>query len=71
LGPLSKAGKADRDFLTRIAWRCGDLLRLEHLFATVPDAAVRRKLLSTLRVENSATDAPMAPTWRPVDGQAD
>jgi hypothetical protein len=28
---------------------------LEHLFATVPDAAVRRKLLSTLRVENSAT----------------
>jgi hypothetical protein len=27
---------------------------LEHLFATVPDAAARRKLLSTLRMENSA-----------------
>jgi uncharacterized protein YndB with AHSA1/START domain len=28
---------------------------LEYLFATVPHAPVRRKLLSTLRVENSAT----------------
>jgi hypothetical protein len=70
---LSRAGKADRDFFTRIACLCGDFRRLEHLFATVSDAAVRRKLLSTLRVENSATcgahGADLAPrlTARPTE----
>ena len=42
------------DLPTRISCLCGDFRRLEHLFATVPDAAARRKLLSTLRVLNSA-----------------